>query len=84
LRNVIAKISVFVRFLWAKWLNVKDICRVNQFTTLGKYFADKKEVETKARKWLRQQPKDFYAEGSESLVKRWVKCVNVGGGYVEK
>jgi hypothetical protein len=36
------------------------------------------------RKWLRQQSRDFYAAGFEALVKRWDKCINVGGGYVEK
>jgi cation transport regulator ChaB len=36
------------------------------------------------RKWLRQQPKDFYAAGFDALVERWDKCINVGGGYVEK
>jgi hypothetical protein len=33
---------------------------------------------------MRQQPKDFYAAGFDTLVKRWDKCINVGGGYVEK
>jgi hypothetical protein len=28
-------------------------------------------------KWLRQQPKNFCAEGFD-------KCINLGGGYVEK
>jgi hypothetical protein len=28
--------------------------------------------------------KDFYAAGFDALVKRWDKCINVGGGYVEK
>jgi hypothetical protein len=28
--------------------------------------------------------KDFYAEGFDALAKRWDKCINVGGGYVEK
>jgi hypothetical protein len=46
--------------------------------------ADDEEVETEARKWLRQQPKDFYAAGFDALVKRWDRCINVGGGYVEK
>jgi hypothetical protein len=32
----------------------------------GKYFADGEEVETQVRKWLRQQSKDFYAEGFEA------------------
>jgi hypothetical protein len=49
----------------------------------GKRFADDEEVETGVRKWLRQQSKGFYAAG-DALVKRWGKCINVGGGYVEK
>jgi hypothetical protein len=36
------------------------------------------------RKWLRQQPNHFYAAGSDALVERWDKCINVGGGCVEK
>jgi hypothetical protein len=33
---------------------------------------------------LRQQTKDFYFAGFDSLVKRWDKCIDVGGGYVQK
>jgi hypothetical protein len=36
------------------------------------------------QKWLRQQPKDFYAAGFDALVKRWEKSINVGGEYDEK
>jgi hypothetical protein len=36
------------------------------------------------RKWLRQQSKDFYAAGFDALTKRREKCINVGGGYVDK
>jgi hypothetical protein len=50
----------------------------------GKRFADDEEVETKLRKLLRQQSKDFYAQGFNVMVKRWDNCINVGGGYVEK
>jgi hypothetical protein len=50
----------------------------------GKRFADDEEVETEVRKWLRQQSKDFYAEGFDALLKRWDKCISVGGGYFEK
>jgi hypothetical protein len=50
----------------------------------GKYFADDEEVEMEVRKWLRQQSKNFYAEGVKGLVKRWDECINVSGGYVEK
>jgi hypothetical protein len=28
--------------------------------------------------------KDFYAAGFDAVVKGWDKCINVGGGYVEK
>jgi hypothetical protein len=37
-----------------------------------------------ARKWLRQKYKDFYAVGFDAPVKRWDKCISVGGEYVEK
>jgi hypothetical protein len=50
----------------------------------GRGFADDEEVETEVRNWLRQQSKDFYAAGFDALVKRWDKCIDVGGGYVEK
>jgi hypothetical protein len=46
----------------------------------SKRFAEDKEVEIEVRKWLRQQLKDFYTAGFDALV----KCINVGGGYVEK
>jgi hypothetical protein len=50
----------------------------------AKGFADDEEVETDVRKWLRQQSKDFYTAGFDAQVDRWDKCINVGGGYVEK
>jgi hypothetical protein len=28
--------------------------------------------------------RNFYVAGFDSLVKGWDKCINVGGGYVEK
>jgi hypothetical protein len=36
------------------------------------------------RNWLKTQPKYFYAAGFEALIKQWDKCINVGGGYVQK
>jgi hypothetical protein len=47
-------------------------------------FTDDEEVEKEVRKCLRQQSKDFNAAGFDALVKRRDKCINVGGGYVEK
>jgi hypothetical protein len=85
-------------FLWKKRTQCKEyllikkcllftvgsVCCVKQFHLGGKRFAGDKEVEIKVWKWLRQQSKDFYAAGFETLVKRWNKCISVGGGYVEK
>jgi hypothetical protein len=80
--------------LWAKGLSAKDIHKErfsiyvgnclsrkavhNWAEKRGKCFTDDEEVETEVRKWLRQQSKDFYAAGF------WDKCIDVGGGYVEK
>jgi hypothetical protein len=50
----------------------------------GNRFADDEEAETEMRKWLKQQLKDFYAADFNALVKRWDKCIIVGGGYIEK
>jgi hypothetical protein len=33
---------------------------------------------------FRHQSKDFYTAGFDALLKRWDKCISVGGGYVEK
>jgi hypothetical protein len=87
-------------FLWTKSLNANDIHKKifpvyggkclsrkaanNWVEKRGKRFADVEEVEAGVRKWLRQQSVDFYAAGFDALVKRWDKCINVCGGYVEK
>jgi hypothetical protein len=61
-----------------------SVCRVKRFHLRGKRFAYDEEVEREIRKWLRRKSKDFYVAGFDALVKRWVKCINVGGGHVEK
>jgi hypothetical protein len=62
---------------------VRGVCRLKRFTTGCKRFANE-EVERKVQRWLRRQSKDFYSAGFGALAKRWDKCTNVGGGYVEK
>jgi hypothetical protein len=49
-----------------------------------KCFSDDEEVEEEIRKWLRQQSKYFFAAGFDARVKRWDKCINVSGRYVEE
>jgi hypothetical protein len=80
--------------LWIKGLNVKDIHKEIFPVYNGKCVSSKAvhnwvanvSLMTKRLKpkWLRQQSKDFYAVGFDALVKRWDKCICVGGGYVEK
>ena len=41
-------------------------------------------VEIATSETFRQQPKEFYAAGFQGLVKRWDKCLNLYGDYVEK
>jgi hypothetical protein len=79
------------RPLWEKGLNtnifikkcflftVGSVCGVKRFHFSGKRFAVDEEVETDVQKWLRQQPKDFYAGGFDVFVRRWDKCINAGG-----
>jgi hypothetical protein len=89
-----------VRFLWAKGLNEKDIHKEMYPVYGGKCLSPKEvhnwvekffqghskvaDNETEVRNWLRQQSKDLYAADVDALIKRWDKCINVGGGYVEK
>jgi hypothetical protein len=85
-----------VRFLFANRLNSKDI--YNEMfpiyggkclsRTAGHHWVANvslmtEDVETEVRKWLRQQLKDFYSAGFNTLVKRWDKFIGVGGRYVE-
>ena len=50
----------------------------------GERFPDDDAVERAVRAWFRQQPKEFYAADFQGLVKRWDKCLNLYGDYVEK
>ncbi|GBN07064.1 hypothetical protein AVEN_39060-1 [Araneus ventricosus] len=50
----------------------------------GKHFADDGDVKHEVLLWMRQQPKEFHAAGIGALMKRWDKCINIGGDYVEK
>jgi hypothetical protein len=50
----------------------------------GRHFADDEVGETEVQKCPRQKSKDFCAVGFDALVKRWDKCIDVGGGFVEK
>jgi hypothetical protein len=89
-----------VRFLWTKVISEKDIHKVMFPVYGGKFLSRKAvhklvekfsrgrpNVEDDARPGAEVAEttlKNFYAGGYDALVKRWDKCINVGGGYVEK
>ena len=50
----------------------------------SKRFGEDKELKTSVVGWLQSQAADFYDCGISKLVKRYDKCLNVAGGYVEK
>jgi histone-lysine N-methyltransferase SETMAR len=51
-----------------------------QRTLEGCRFTTNEDVEAA----VRTRDTDFYQQGFFELVKRWDKCINVGGDYVEK
>jgi hypothetical protein len=64
----------------------KCLYREAVYNWVKKFSQGRSKVADDARidaKWLRQQPKYFYAAGFDALVKPWDKCISVGGGYVE-
>jgi hypothetical protein len=50
----------------------------------GERFPDDGAVERAVCAWFRQKPQEFYAAGFQGFVKRWDKCLNLFGDYVEK
>jgi hypothetical protein len=47
-------------------------------------FTTNEDVEAAVRTFERTQDIDFYQQGFFMLVKRWDRCIIVGGDYVEK
>ncbi|GBO18456.1 Histone-lysine N-methyltransferase SETMAR [Araneus ventricosus] len=50
----------------------------------GQHFTDYEELKNAVTHWLKSQAASIYAEGILKLVKRYDKCLNNGGDYVEK
>jgi hypothetical protein len=69
-------------------LTFGSVCRVKFFTNRPRNSLEDMRkslmMPDQLRKWLRQQSKDLYAAVFYGLVKRWDKCIKVGGRYVEK
>ena len=50
----------------------------------GAQFRDDDEVWSAVHEWLRTRPKNFFFRGIYALVKRWRKCIELEGDYVEQ
>ena len=50
----------------------------------GKRFADDNELKSATEHWLESVGESFYLKGMQELQKRWTKCIDVEGDYVEK
>jgi hypothetical protein len=62
---------------------IGSVCRVKRFTTGSRNslmdVRKSRIMADQARKWLRQQSKDFRSSGFDALVMRWDKGISVGG-----
>jgi [histone H3]-lysine36 N-dimethyltransferase SETMAR len=59
------------------------------FPTMKKWlatqrFEDDAELQQEVNNWLKTQAAEFYEEGIVKLIKRYDKCLNLNGDYVEK
>lgn len=50
----------------------------------GSHFSDVKELKSFLDEWFCEKSLDFYLQGIQALPRRWQKCIDVDGGYVEK
>ena len=50
----------------------------------GKKYETLKAIQSDVKKWFLAQDKDWFKRGIQSLEKRWEKCVERDGDYVEK
>ena len=50
----------------------------------GKRFETDNDVIDACEEWFLEPPKLFYSDGMHALFKRWEKCIQLAGDYIEK
>jgi hypothetical protein len=81
--------------MWQQRISTKKCCpctvniachvkHSSKTSFLGERFRDDEAVERAVCAWFRQQPQEFYTAGFQGLVKRWDKCLNFYGDYIEE
>jgi hypothetical protein len=71
----------FISLQTVKVLTVRNIMKRAR---RGRRFSSDEEVNDAVQNWLNMQQKNFFSDGIKNLVKRWKRCVEVEGDYVEK
>ena len=66
------------------WLHVYYLFPKMKMELGGHHFGKDDEVLNAVNHFLRDQNGAFYTVGIRLLYDRWIKCVNVGGDYVER
>ncbi|KAJ4436055.1 hypothetical protein ANN_18682 [Periplaneta americana] len=62
----------------------KQLEKIDEIESKLQCFDDDKELKTSVVGWLQSQAAEFYDCGISKLIKRYDKCLNVTGNYVEK
>ena len=57
---------------------------LKKFLSSGERFHNDEELKTSVTRWFNSQAAEFYDTGIQKLIPRYDKCLNSGGGYVEK
>lgn len=50
----------------------------------GHHFKDEKEIKKAVKDSLARFPQEWFEEGIKKLEKRWTKCIEIDGDYIEK
>ncbi|GFY09982.1 histone-lysine N-methyltransferase SETMAR [Trichonephila clavipes] len=50
----------------------------------GEHMGNDEELKMSVTQWFHSQVAEFYDRGIQKLIPRYDKCLNSGGGYVEK
>ncbi|GFX35898.1 HTH_48 domain-containing protein [Trichonephila clavipes] len=57
---------------------------LKKFLSSGEHFGNDKELKTSITRWFHSQAAEYYHRVMQKLIPRFDKCLNSGGGYVEK
>ncbi|GFS95969.1 uncharacterized protein TNCV_4277571 [Trichonephila clavipes] len=57
---------------------------LKKYLSSGERFGNDEELKTSVTRWFHSQAAQYYHRVIQTLIARFDKCLNSGGGYVEK